>query len=190
MDTTRPGDQGWTVLLSGRRVRKDDALAALCGEFDELSCSLGVARATLSAVLEQWGLPREAREALLTVRAFLVTVQRDLLAGGAAVSAEAWTWDSAAEALARLDDFCAWTHAHTSNAGGFVLPGACASEAQLHVCRALCRRVERSAHGVLAANRLPGGEALGAYLNRLSLALYGAARVAEEQLGNREVVPR
>jgi cob(I)alamin adenosyltransferase len=178
------------LLLSGQKVRKDHPVPVLCGELDELSCCLGLARASVTAVVDQWGLPRELREALLKVRGLLTSVQHDLLAAGAAISAGTWTWTEAPEALGRLDRFCDWAHAETSAPLGFVLPGSCLAEAHLHLARAVSRRAERSAQGLLEAGLLPGGELLGAYLNRLSSALFGAARVAEQQAGSLEGVPR
>jgi cob(I)alamin adenosyltransferase len=68
----------------------------------------------------------------------------------------------------------------------FVLPGGCRLNADLHVCRTVCRRAER----VLAA--LARGEAVppeaGRYLNRLSDALFVWSRWASRALGAPETL--
>src|SRR5574344_1564640 len=45
--TTKPGDEGMTSLLFGRRVHKCDDRVFACGAVDELSASLGVARSLI-----------------------------------------------------------------------------------------------------------------------------------------------
>jgi cob(I)alamin adenosyltransferase len=68
----------------------------------------------------------------------------------------------------------------------FVLPGGCASSAQLHVARTVCRRAERL---VIALSRK---EAVGAhtvtYLNRLSDALFVMARHENKRRGVPDVL--
>jgi cob(I)alamin adenosyltransferase len=58
----------------------------------------------------------------------------------------------------------------------FILPGGGVAAAHLHVARAICRRAEREAVR-LAAAEVIGGHLL-PYLNRLSLALFSMARQA------------
>jgi cob(I)alamin adenosyltransferase len=63
----------------------------------------------------------------------------------------------------------------------FVLPGATRLDAELHICRTVCRRAERLLVA-LAREQSVDGEAL-RYLNRLSDALFVWSRWANHMLG-------
>jgi len=63
----------------------------------------------------------------------------------------------------------------------FILPGGCAAAAALHLARAVCRRVERGAVELAAAQPVPAGAVI--YLNRLSDYLFIAARAANDAAG-------
>jgi cob(I)alamin adenosyltransferase len=70
---------------------------------------------------------------------------------------------------------------HLEPLRSFVLPGGSRLNAELHVCRTVCRRAERICVGLVA-----GGQADGEivrYLNRLSDALFVWSRWASRQLG-------
>ncbi len=68
----------------------------------------------------------------------------------------------------------------------FVLPGGSRLEAELHVCRTVCRRAERLLVGLTQSGSSPG-EAL-QYLNRLSDALFVWSRWVNHVLGATETV--
>jgi cob(I)alamin adenosyltransferase len=68
----------------------------------------------------------------------------------------------------------------------FVLPGGCRINAELHVCRTICRRAERIAVSLAAAEEMPP-EAI-RYLNRLSDALFVWSRWASRALEAPEVL--
>jgi cob(I)alamin adenosyltransferase len=68
----------------------------------------------------------------------------------------------------------------------FVLPGGSRLNAELHVCRTVCRRAERLA---VAMAREGGVDQIGVrYLNRLSDALFVYSRWANHVLGVPEVL--
>jgi cob(I)alamin adenosyltransferase len=68
----------------------------------------------------------------------------------------------------------------------FVLPGGSRLDAELHVCRTVCRRAERILVSLAAAQQVPG-EAL-KYLNRLSDALFVWSRWVNHVLGTKETL--
>ena len=68
----------------------------------------------------------------------------------------------------------------------FVLPGGSRLEAELHICRTVCRRAERILVRLSAEQETPG-EAL-RYLNRLSDALFVWSRWANHSLGAEETI--
>lgn len=174
--TTRRGDAGETDLLFGGRVPKSHPRLTAVGSADELNATLGLAR-------------REVRDA--AVLQLIVAAQRDLIAimgelsagpaqaaryraqGFAALSAESLETLSAATAAleARFPDgFGGW-----STPGEHPAPGA----AWLELARTVCRRAERDAVA-LTGDDAPVNAAIIPWLNRLSDALWLAAR-AEEQ---------
>jgi cob(I)alamin adenosyltransferase len=63
----------------------------------------------------------------------------------------------------------------------FVLPGGSRLNAELHVCRTVCRRAERIC--VTLASREPVDSEIVKYLNRLSDALFVWSRWASRELG-------
>ena len=66
----------------------------------------------------------------------------------------------------------------------FVLPGGCRINAELHVCRTVCRRAERICVG-LGDQADP---AIVKYLNRLSDAFFVWSRWASQKLGTEETL--
>lgn len=148
---TRTGDDATTGLSDGRRVRKDDACVAACGDVDELNSFIGL---LATAVDEE-------------ERNFLHGVQHKLLHVGAMVAG--FVTDGGrvlTAAVAPLEQRIDRTQAAAGErAGTFVLPGGCKAAALAHVCRTVCRRAERSL--CTAAGTQPTGPA-GIFLNRLS----------------------
>jgi cob(I)alamin adenosyltransferase len=63
----------------------------------------------------------------------------------------------------------------------FVLPGGSRLNAELHICRTVCRRAERVCVSLASVARID--EAILQYLNRLSDALFVWSRWASYQLG-------
>jgi len=68
----------------------------------------------------------------------------------------------------------------------FVLPGGCRLNAELHVCRTVCRRAER--HSVALSRGEEIDPDIVRYLNRLSDALFVWSRWASHTLGVPEIL--
>ncbi len=68
----------------------------------------------------------------------------------------------------------------------FVLPSGGPVVAQLHVCRAVCRRSER--HAIPLVSRGDSSPTVSIYLNRLSDFFFVAARHAARVLGEQETI--
>ncbi len=175
MSKVHRGDGGETQLGSGQRVRKDDLRIACVGSVDELSSFLGLARA---------GLDSQAPVAGATgMSASLRRIQRELYLLGAEVARRGGEGEAGmtADHVATLDREIAELDAGLPKLRAFILPGGGEVGSRLHVARAVCRRAERQ------AVRLAAAEGLGAqvvpYLNRLSLLLFSLARQAAYLLG-------
>lgn len=174
---TKAGDTGETGLIDGSRVPKDDARVAAYGEVDELSATLGVAR---------------AHSADAAVRALLHEIQKDLFALGAQLADpqarigsrkhKAAVTAGHIEALERAIDE---RQATLPPLKAFLLPGGAPVAALLHLARTVCRRAERST--VALARREKVDPLVVAYINRLSDLLFVLARVANKRAGAGEV---
>ncbi len=172
---TKTGDAGETGLFGGRRVRKDDPRVAAYGSVDELNACIGLARAQ--------GLPG-------SVDAVLGRVQGELLHLGAdlATPADAPQGYVARIAASHTAALEAAIDAHEEGLPPlrtFILPGGCPGGAALHLCRTVCRRVEREVVRLRAGTPEVNPEAA-TYLNRLSDLLFVLARAANAAAGTAE----
>jgi len=160
---TRGGDAGETSLGSGARVPKDSPRIEAYGDVDELNAVLGLAIAR--------GVPHEA---------WLSQIQNDLFDVGADLAVpeggERERLRVTADQVGRLEGWCDEANEGLEPLRSFVLPGGTKSAALLHVARTVCRRAERRAVTLAAAEDV-NPDAL-AYLNRLSDLLFILARAA------------
>jgi cob(I)alamin adenosyltransferase len=175
---TRTGDEGETALFGGGRVPKSHLRVRAYGNVDELNSVVG--RALLAAEVP-------------STRERLARVQHDLFALGAHLATpptregrkrpelptlpearigemESWM-DEAEEALPPLKSF--------------ILPGGSPGAAELHLCRTVCRRAERTAVELLPAD--PGVRFVVRYLNRLSDLCFVLARLENRRAGVADV---
>jgi cob(I)alamin adenosyltransferase len=165
---TRQGDQGETGLAGGQRVPKDGLRIAAYGTVDELNSFIGVARATLCE------MPDHTSQ-LAQLGAILLRVQHELFNLGSILATlpedvhpkQARITDLEVEQLEREMDRM---NQELAPLRSFVLPGGCRLNAELHVCRTVCRRAERDLVSLARVENIPS-EAV-RYLNRLSDALF------------------
>ena len=169
---TRTGDLGQTSLFGGTRVAKNDARIEAYGTVDELSSSLGVARAS--------GIPADVDTAL-------EQVQRDLFDVGAHLASPGTSRFPGvdAERIAQLESAIDAMERELAPLTNFILPGGSPGAAQLHVARTVCRRAERCV--VSLGDESPATMSTIAYLNRLSDYLFVAARFANRRAGVTDV---
>jgi cob(I)alamin adenosyltransferase len=167
------GDGGETQLASGQRVRKDDLRIECVGSVDELSSFLGLARAGLEARTEVAGT-----EGMV---ASLRRIQHELYLLGAGLARRDGDSPITAEHVATLDREISDIDVHLPKLKAFILPGGGQVASHLHVARAVCRRAERQAVRLAAAEDL--GAHVVPYVNRLSLLLFSLARQAAHLLG-------
>jgi cob(I)alamin adenosyltransferase len=176
---TRLGDAGETSLAGGQRLPKDDLRIEAYGTIDELNSFVGLAResACEPAVAELAGILRRVQHELFNAGSILATLPADIHPRQARITS------AEAEQLEREID--------RMNQGlpalrSFVLPGGCRLNAELHVCRTICRRAERICV-TLAAREDTDADIL-RYLNRLSDAFFVWSRWASHQLGVPEML--
>ena len=179
---TRRGDSGETSLVGGQRLPKDDLRIEAYGTVDELNSFVGLARESVlelsretPALTELAGILRRVQHELFNVGSVLATLPGDLhprqprVTAAESVQLEA-EMDRMNESLEPLRSF--------------VLPGGSRLNAELHICRTVCRRAERICV-TLAARETVDGEIV-KYLNRLSDAFFVWSRWASRLTGSAE----
>ncbi len=173
---TRTGDGGETGLGDGSRRLKTDARIVAIGDVDETNCAIGVARLHIGG---------SADAALVAIEPTLARVQNDLFDLGAdlclpkaAREAPASALRIAASQVNALERAIDALNAKLEPLRSFVLPGGTPASSALHHARAVCRRAERSVVALASIEGEEVGEAVLAYVNRLSDYLFVAARAA------------
>ena len=149
--TTRQGDSGLSRLADGQQLPKTAPAFVAMGDVDELNSQVG---ALLTEVADEdlAALLREVQQQLFDLGACLATAGQTAAPGPERLEAKTEAMNAALPPLAE-----------------FVLPGGCRAGAAAHVCRAVCRRAERS---LWRAENQAGGR----YLNRLSDFFFVLAR--------------
>ncbi len=179
---TRTGDAGQTRLVGGQKIGKDDLRIECYGTVDELNAFIGAARVTA----EELG---KTNEHVIRLAATLKQVQHELFNLGSILATlpedvhpkQPRVTDGDIEELEREIDRA---NEELQPLRSFVLPGGSRLEAELHICRTVCRRAERVLVQLSAEQEVPA-EAL-RYLNRLSDALFVWSRWANHVLGAEE----
>jgi cob(I)alamin adenosyltransferase len=159
--STGSGDEGKTTLLGGGQLAKDDERIALLGDIDEVSASLGMARAEAQ--------DGEISELLLELQQLLYRIMGDL---GMPEEQNAVGSDD----LNRIDEALENWRERTEIPNEFVVPGESKVGALLDFARSVVRRVER---GMVAAGLAQDHPDALQITNRLSDLLFIAARNAD-----------
>lgn len=151
-------DNHCLTLLKGKSRSKTEKIFALLGDLDELNASLGLARAFSRRKTLREEL-RKIQGDLIGIGGFLASFKKNPGLKKKAANLEA--------RILKLEN---------SSVKEFSRPGVNQTSACLHLARAVCRRVERSA----VALKGKDNPLLVAYFNRLSLLLFWLA-VKEEK---------
>lgn len=181
---TKTGDKGETGLVGGQRVSKDATRIEAYGTVDELNAFVGVARSTVEQLLPKY-------LSLGALDAILFRVQHELFNAGSILATlpddvhpkqARITPDDTAQLEREIDAM----NEDLPPLRSFVLPGGSRLNAELHVCRTVCRRAERIC--ITLARTGTVDPEIVKYLNRLSDAFFVWTRWAAHQLGNPEVL--
>ncbi len=181
---TKGGDKGQTSLVNGRRVAKDDPKVAAYGDVDELNAFIGLARTSA----EELAASHPAMGAFART---LLRVQHELFNLGSILATDADAVHPQQPRVAEADVAALESDMDAKNAGlprlkSFVLPGGCRLNTELHACRTICRRAERT---VITLGRQEEIDPWAVrYLNRLSDALFVWSRWVCVELGAVETV--
>ena len=180
---TRSGDAGTTLLVNGRRVRKDDPRVEAYGTVDELNACIGRARECI----------RDAASSSSEIRrldSILLRVQHELFNLGSEVATDPGAIGDRQPRILKLQVERLESEIDAMNGEllpleSFVLPGGSALNAELHVCRTVCRRAERRV--VALIDDAQDLKQVQRYLNRLSDAMFVWSRWVCHVMGDAEV---
>ncbi len=180
---TRSGDGGYTSLVGGKRVAKDDLQLECCGTIDELNSSLGLVISL--SVPDGNGSSRALRLALLPVQQRLFDLGAEL----ATPISEPCTTALEEKDILWLENAIDTMNKRLPTLKSFVLPGGGRLGSQLHQARTICRRAERLCVRWERESKSRGRKSLALmYLNRLSDWLFVLARWCSQQTAAKEVL--
>lgn len=166
---TKSGDSGETSVCSGLRTSKSSLQIEVIGDLDELNAHLGMVR-TLAVECKP---PADGLPYIREYTTEIFAIQKEIFNAGAAVAGSNLGSDF------NQATRCLEAEIDLMNPGpleGFVIPGTCRVEAQIHIARAVCRRAERNLVALWNEKQTDSG--LLRYLNRLSDFLFVLGRVA------------
>ena len=168
--TTGKGDNGRTVLMFDRPVRKDCLRVDAYGTVDELTSFLGLAKSSVRKKTVRQ-LIHQCQHDLFIVSSELATDARDLGRLELRVTPERVKWIegkvTGLEARLKLKECC------------FLIPGGSTTSALFDICRTVARRAERLGWALCRKKEVPNRNVL-IYLNRLSDLLWLLARAEEK----------
>jgi cob(I)alamin adenosyltransferase len=177
---TKRGDSGETGLVGGQRVRKDTPRIEAYGTVDELNAFVGLAAVSCaedSRLTPLAAILRRVQHELFNLGSILATEPADVHPHQPRVTdAE----------IAQLEREIDSMNADLPALRSFVLPGGTRLNAELHVTRTVCRRVERLVVAMAREESVPPGVI--PYLNRLSDAMFVWSRWVNHVLGIPEVL--
>lgn len=186
---TKTGDKGETSLVSGTRIKKSDLRIDLYGEVDELNSYIGI----VAACLKQTHASTDTNGEISTT---LQKIQRNLFVLGSLLACESdkrieYKLNSIDDKIeCDLENIMDDYNSKLPPLSGFILPGGSIIAASTHVCRTICRRLERKMisfketdgnHNEIPENALR-------FINRLSDYFFMLARYFSFQDGIKDML--
>ncbi len=157
------GDDGYTYIMFGERVAKEDLLIELIGVLDELNSFLGLGRSFLRN--------EELDKILRDIQDLIFRISRDLAYPKDKLT-DPWVSERDIENIEKLTNEL-WEKIPEPKYA-FIYPTGTPAASAVHVARSICRRGERVASKLYHENRL--NQVYLVALNRLSDLLYVLAR--------------
>jgi len=174
---TRTGDKGMTSLVGGVRIQKSNVRLESYGTIDELSSHLGLLAAMLTNDEDRQMVQRIQND-LFMVSTHLATdqSQTQLYPSAQLPVSEIEYLEQQIDAIKEL----------LPEPQGFILPGGTRAASLAHVCRTICRRLERRIYSI--DDEVPTDPTLMQYVNRLSDYMFLFAKKQNYLLGVEEKI--
>jgi len=181
---TRTGDQGETSLAGGQRLPKDALRIEAYGTVDELNAFVGAACLTAEGLVGSY-------QNIIQMALILKRVQHELFNLGSILATKPEDVHPKQPRITEAEIDLLEKEIDQMNSDlpplrSFVLPGGCRLNADLHICRTVCRRAERISVALARQEEVPL-EAI-RYLNRLSDAFFVWSRWSSHELGAPEIL--
>lgn len=182
---TRTGDRGMTTMTDGARVSKGSEDIEAYGTIDELNCNIGYLVSLLPSNSEIVSELEHIQTTLFEIGSELTqspsSVNPNMTANGTSLSENTGciinhpdNQQSYTPDVLRLELLIDKTDAELPELCSFILPGGTPASAYAHVCRAVCRRLERCL--VRLSDSRPVPHVVIIYVNRLSDYFFVLAR--------------
>ena len=175
---TRTGDNGTTALVSGTRLKKSQERISLYGEADELNSYIGLAISQLEDSVD---------------KVFLYKIQSALFDLGSNFACEVEKRNNyklpkiSESIIADIELEIDKMDAALPSLSHFILPGGTSAAAAFHVCRTVCRRLERSMVHFQDKLPLEISELDLKFINRLSDYFFILSRYLNVKAGQEEI---
>lgn len=174
---TKYGDTGITYTKSNPKMPKNDLLIHLLGEIDELNSCIGY----LSSIM-----PRKDLLFITEIDSFLHEIMSVLFSIGAFIGYDTdINMNSLDQFVEKIEGKIDWFETYNEKLESFILPTGTSCSAYSHVCRTVCRRVERRLYDIPKA----GNNAIVVrFFNRLSDYLFSVSRACNSIGGGKETI--
>jgi cob(I)alamin adenosyltransferase len=173
MKKVHSGDDGYTYIMYGERVAKEDDVVELLGSVDELNSLIGVVR-SLKPPEDVEKILRRLQETLFRLGSDVATPIDRLTKPRIVDEDLSWVEEKTKEYWEKIPE----------PRLVFVYPSGDPAASMLHLARTVCRRAERIASKLYHSNRLSKQHLV--LLNRISDLLFVLARYTNHVRGVRE----
>lgn len=145
---TRKGDSGYTSLIEGCRVKKNDLRVGTYGTVDELNSHIGLLHEMLFDKSIDLDYTSSERKEFANCCSQLRLIQTDLfIIQSLLATNDAKTYACLPQldpkASTTLETWIDKLSQRLPKSEGFVIPGGSVASAQAHIARTVCRRAER-----------------------------------------------
>ena len=164
---TKTGDKGFTGLIGGSRVKKDDIRLETYGTIDELNSWIGMIRSFSSKDIDE--------SELVLIQRTLVNISSHLASDKENTREKMPSLDKiSSEQTEYLEKAIDKMNAELPKLKHFVLPGGLQIVASCHIARTVCRRAERRI--ITLSHKTSIDKEIIIFVNRLSDYLFTLAR--------------
>ena len=175
---TKLGDYGLTNLSNGKKVKKSSEIIEFYGSLDELNVFLCHVAEYLCA-----------KYLFINLLEQIYRIQKKIFIISSSIVSEKKIIINILEDIKQLEEEIDYMNNQLPILKSFILPSGGEIASRLHLARVVCRRAERVAFRLAAAeDKNDNAKIIGIYLNRLGDWLYVAARFTAI-LTNKEEIP-